>query len=1090
MQPTVGHSQHYRFEHLGTQEGLPNSTITAIIQEDRGFMWIGTRDGLGRYDGYQFVTYRNNPLDSNSLSHNFVSAVVQDNDEHLWVGTRNGLNKYDLKSGKFTRYMHNDSNPNSISSNSITTLALDSDGNLWIGTQMTGVDKFNIKQNSFEHYTHTDTEKSSISNNIIRYIYKDSKNRLWIATNHGLNRYDSRNNTFSKYTIREPGTGSVVGENVKFIFEDSRQQLWLGTFSEGLFLFDPADSSFVQYKQDKTPGSLSTNTVLSLNEDERGNLWVGTENGGLCILDRNTGKFHAYAHDEIDRYSINGNSISPIVRDKQGNMWLGTFSAGLNLFKRNTGSFAHYRRNTTAASISSNYIWDILEDKDKNIWVATDGGGVDKIDASTGIVTNYKQNPGPPDLKIQRNKAGNAGPSGNYVLGMEEDDEGNIWMATWGNSISVFDPKKNEFSHLNHDPNNPNTVGGIFLYDILQTKDKMIWIASTDGGLNRYDRRTDTFTRFKRDVNNPQAISSNSILSLLEDSKGNLWIGSYDNGLNLMDRKTNTFTRYVYSEGSHGLSNNSVSDIFEDHAGNLWVSTFDGLNKLNPERKSFTLYTTADGLPGNIIYAVREDDNHNLWISTNHGLSMFDPATEKFKNYTTEDGLQDDEFKPHSALKTSDGKLFFGGINGFNVFSPSDIVKPLGFSPVMITSFRIFNKAIAGTDSTGDISRAELDISHANLLCLSHKQTFFSIEYAALDFSSADKKNYAFMLEGFDHDWNYVGTRNTASYTNVPAGTYTFKVKYQNSRGDWSPANDNLKITVNPPFWLTWWFISLLVVTVIGCIFAYIRIRINSIRQQKINLELQVSKKTAQVVAQNQALEQQQTEINHKNESLQALVVEKDDLLVEKEWLLKEIHHRVKNNFHIVSSLLEIQSSYLKNEDALAAIQECQHRIYSMSIIHQKLYQSETLSTIHMPEYIYELVEYLRESYLIREDVGFSLEIDNIELNHASAINLGLILNEAITNAIKHAFVKRDNCKISISLTQISDSQVLLAVQDNGPGLSNEAKNKLGNSMGMELLRGLTEDIGGRLTIESDNGTCIKIIFDHKETISDKISFT
>ncbi|MBA4054427.1 MAG: hypothetical protein C0490_06935 [Marivirga sp.] len=321
----------------------------------------------------------------------------------------------------------------------------------------------------------------------------------------------------------------------------------------------------------------------------------------------------------------------------------------------------------------------------------------------------------------------------------------------------------------------------------------------------------------------------------------------------------------------------------------------------------------------------------------------------------------------------------------------------------------------------------------------------------------------------------------------MPPGEYVFKVKYQNSTGVWSPEHSKLQIIVTPPFWLTWWFITLAGLTVVGFIYAYIRIRIHSIKSQKINLEMQIRKKTAEVVAQNEALEGQQFEINQKNESLQDLVREKDNLLIEKEWLLKEIHHRVKNNFHIVASLLEIQSSYLKNKEALSAIKESQHRIHSMSIIHQKLYQSDTLSTIHMPDYIYELVEYLRESYLIRENVGFSLQIENIQLNHASAITLGLILNEAITNAIKYAFAKTDDGKISISLTHISDSQIMLAVQDNGPGLPKDFNKRVGASMGMELLRGLTDDIGGSLSIENSNGTCIKIIFKHKEVTSDEI---
>jgi ligand-binding sensor domain-containing protein/two-component sensor histidine kinase len=1058
--PALCDSQNLKFAHIGTQDGLSQMNVTCIMQEVRGFIWIGTDDGLNRYDGYRFVTYHHDPKDSNSLSSNSVIDIKQDNGGNLWVATKNGLNKLDLKTGRFIRYMHDAANPNSISGNRLNRLALDADGNLWIATESTGLDYFDIKKNVFKHYIHSEAEKTSISHDAIVSIYNDSQHRLWIATINELSLFDKKTGSFIKFPDSK-------AKRLRSIFEDSRQQLWIGTQTEGLFLFNPTNSSFTQFKHtENVPGSILSGAIISLNEDEKGNLWVGSENAGLSILDKSTGKFLVQVHDEIDRHSINGNSIYAMCKDRVGNMWLGAYNAGISLYKRNTGSFIHYRHNSAAASLSNNFVWDIFEDRHKNIWVATDGGGVNKFDAISGKITNYRQS---------------NGLSGNYVLVIEEDDDGDIWMGTWGGGISLFNPKKNKFSYIKPMPGNPNSVSGANVYALARSKDNKMWIGTIDGGLNCYDRTTNTFTHFISNPNDPKTVSSNSIFSLLDDRAGNLWIGTTDDGLNFMDRKTNTFTRYRYTGNGTGLSNNSVPDISEDRAGNIWISTFDGLDKFDPKTKTFTVYTTQQGLPSNIINAAREADDNKIWISTNHGLSAYNPATGKFKNYTTEDGLQDEEFKPHSALKASDGKLYFGGINGFNEFSPSDIVKPMGFCPIMITSFQIFNKPFVP---------AKQEISDTKKLSLSYKQTFFSIEYAALDFSSADKKNYAFMLDGFDKEWNYVGSRNTTSYTNVPAGHYIFKVKYQNGAGPWSPEYSKLQIIVKPPFWLTWWFITLVALAAVGCIYAYTRIRIQSIKKQKINLEDQVHNKTAEIVAQNEALEARQLEINHKNESLQRVVAQKDRLLMEKEWLLKEIHHRVKNNFHIVASLLEIQSSYLKNQELLSAFKETQHRIHSMSIIHQKLYQSETLSTIRMPDYIYELVEYLRESYSIRDTIAFSLQIENIELNHASAITLGLILNEAITNAIKYAFANTHDKKISISLSQISDSQIFLSVADNGCGLPADFGSKIGASMGMELLQGLTDDLGGSLTIEANRGTHIKVIFDYKRVTAADVSFS
>ena len=1062
--PTLVLSQGLRFDHIGTQNGLSQINVTCIIQDDRGFIWVGTDDGLNRYDGYQFIIYRNNPKDSNSISNNFIGDIIQDHQGNIWITTKNGLNKLDTKTGMFVRYTHNPADTNSISRNELSKLTLDTDGNIWITTVAGGLDQFDIKKNIFIHRIQ-DTSGG------VSTIYRDPENRLLAGTYRGkLYFFDKETRSPIKFRNKESKAGRSISSSIRCIFEDSKHRLWIGTEKDGLFLFNWTDSSFVQFKQDEnSPASPSVNAILCLNEDEKGNLWVSAENAGLFIIDSKTGSLRSCSHDELDKLSINGNSIYAICKDKVGNMWLGAYSAGISIYKRNTGSFIHYRRNASSTSISNNFVWDIFEDSRKNIWVATDGGGVDKFDATNGRVTNYKRS---------------NGMSGNYVLAIEEDDAGTIWMGTWGNGITLFDPQKNKFSDLKHIRLVPTNV-----YALAKTPDKKMWIGSTDGGLTCYDERSNTFTRFMNDPNDPNSISSNGVSALCADRAGNLWIGTFETGVCYLDLKANTFTNYKPAKDGKGITNSGVSDIFEDHAGNIWLSTFEGLNKFDPVTKKFTSYTTRQGLPSNIIYAAREKDKM-IWISTNHGLSAFDPVSGIFKNYTTEDGLQEDEFKPHSALKASDGRLYFGGINGFNVFSPSDIVKPTGFSPVVVTSFQIFNKPVSNTTKDGDVPHLGQDISDTKLLSLSYKQTFFSIEYAALDFSSPNKRNYAFMLDRFDKEWNYVGSRNTTSYTNVPAGKYTFKVKYQNTMGLWSPVYSKLQIIVRPPFWLTWWFITLASLTVVGCVFTYIRIRLHSIKSQKIKLEMQVQKKTAEVVAQNDALEAQQVEINQKNESLQDLVHEKDNLLLEKEWLLKEIHHRVKNNFHIVSSLLEIQASYLKNKAALSAIKDSQHRIHSMSIIHQKLYQSDNLSIIHMPEYIYELVEYLRESYAIRENVGFSLQIDNIELNHASAITLGLILNEAITNAIKYAFAKTVHGKISISLTQISDSQLLLSIADNGRGLPIDFNSKIGASMGMELLQGLTDDLRGILSIETKNGTHIKVIFDYKPIALTNDSFS
>lgn len=797
-------------------------------------MWIGSRNGLNRYDGYKFIIYRYDSMNDNSLSNNLVTDIVEATDGNIWIATQSGLNMYERNTGRFIRFMHDDRNPNSISSNIINRLAFDYQGNLWIATQTGGLDRFDIKKKVFQHHMYSREDSESISDNNVRTVFEDSQRNLWIGTaTGGLGLYNQKDKRFVKFQYKNPVTKAISGSNVTCMIENLKGQLWVGTQDDGLYLFDEDKGAFKRFKHDdKSASSLSSNTIYSLNKDEEGNLWVGTENGGLSILNKKTNTFRNYLHDEIDNNSINGNSIYSICKDRSGNMWLGAFSGGINLFKKSSASFSLYRHNSSPGSLSNNFVLAFLEDNEKNIWVGTDGGGLNKFNPQTGIFTDYKHS------------STNKSISGNYVLTLDQDADGDLWMGTWGNGITVFNPSKNTYQYFSRDPANPKSLTGNNVYYLMHTRDNTMWISAFGAGLNSYDKKTKTFKHYTLNVNDPKSISSDYIYSIFEDRKGNLWIGTSDAGLDLLDRKTGTFTHFQHNEKRNSISNNSVTDVFEDSNGNLWLCTLSGLDLFDPVTKHFTVYNKQSGLPSDIIYAIEEDNDGNLWVSTNSGLSRYNRLTRTFQNFTTEDGVQGDEFKPHSALKAHNGTLYFGGVNGFNSFTPGGILKPAGFSPLIITGFQLFNKPVEIAKDDNDSSPLKKDISDTRSLTLSYKQSVVSFEYAALDFTPAAKKNYAYILEPFDKDWNYVGSRNTASYTNIPPGAYTFKIKYQNSSGLWSPVSPGLQIIIVPPFWLTWWFIALVVLAVIAGIYAIFKIRIEAIKNQKLILERLVEERT------------------------------------------------------------------------------------------------------------------------------------------------------------------------------------------------------------------------------------------------------
>ena len=833
--PTYGYSQNQslKFEHIGTLEGLSQVDVSSIIQDSRGFMWIGTGNGLNRYDGYKFINYSHDPDNKNSLTNNVINDLAEDRNGNIWIATKGGLNKFNKASARFTRYLHNEQDETSLAVDVVNRISFDQKGNLWLATQ-NGLDYLDVSSNKFKHHVHTDNDSSSISSNNVHTVFIDRKQNVWAGTaNGGLNLYLPAANKFVMFKHPDVATGRLTADNIICIYEDNAGMLYLGTQSEGVFEFDPKKRSFRNFKsKDKLGNSSSINTVNSINKDDNGNLWIGAEHGGLSLLDKK-GNFYNYQHDDIDDNSINGTTINAIFKDKTGNLWVGAFGGGINLYKRSSASFSLYQHNSSATSLSSNFVLDIFEDRAKNIWVGTDGGGLNKFDRTNGSFIHYKQQP-----------PGKNGITGNYVLTTRQHADGRLWIGTWGDGFSIYDPKTGIFNNIKKDPSNPAGLGGNNIYCILHTKDQNTWIGTFNDGLDFYDRKTGRFKHYRYNAASPQSISSNNIYDLCEDSNGNLWIATSDNGVDLLDTKTGKITHLRHIENQNSLSNNTVTDILLDSKGKLWFCTIGGLNLFDPQTGRFTVFTKKDGLASNVTYAIKEDNNGRYWVSTNSGISMYNPVSGKFKNYTTEDGLQGDEFKPHSALKATDGQLFFGGINGFNAFYPGQIVKPAAFSPLVVTSFLVFNKPLRSVGDDSGPKASIQDISVIKSIRLSHKQSTISLEYAALDFGSGSKKRYAFILEGFDADWNYVGTRNSASYTNLPAGTYRFKIKYQNSAGLWSPVSSVLKLTIVPPFWLTWWFKVLAIAFFIATIIVIFKFRLRSIKLRQLELEKQVQERT------------------------------------------------------------------------------------------------------------------------------------------------------------------------------------------------------------------------------------------------------
>jgi len=837
------------FTHLSIEDGLSQNAAWKILQDRLGFIWIGTQDGLNRYDGYEFKVYRYDPDDTTGLSDNDITALYEDRSGTLWVGTKSGgLNQFDRTTGHFAHYRHDPNDPHSLSHNNVLTIYEDQSGLLWIGTKGGGLNKFNRETEQFTPYQHDPDNPNSLSHDNVSSIAEDQSGFLWIATNGGgLNRFAPRSNQvdngdFVRYRHDPNNPNSLSDDNVWSIYLDSVGTLWLGTEKGGLNRFDShtdESGAFTHYRHDPLEAtSISNNAITAITEDAAGDLWLGTLGSGLNKFDRETEIFLTYRHNPDDPGSLSHNIVASVYFDRAGTLWVGTVGKGINLFDPHTQQFVHIRTEPgNPNSLSYDFVMGVYEDSEGILWLGTAGGGVNAYDRKTGIFTHYKSDPDAPG-SINANR----------VWTITEDQAGTLWMGTYGGGLNKFDRETQTFTHYTHDPENPNSLSyNVIVWTVYTDRQGIIWIGTYGGGLDAFDPATETFTHYTTNPDDPESLSHNVIKALFEDQSGTLWVGT-DDGLNRFNRDTHTFTHYrADPDNPRSLSNDRIKAIQQDRTGALWIGTGSGLNRLNRTDDTFTHYYEKDGLPNDVIYGILEDNIGNLWLSTNRGLSRFNPRTETFKNYDVRDGLQGNEFNAGAFYKSARGEMFFGGVQGVSAFYPEHIRNNPYVPPVVLTDFQIFNQSV----SIGENSPLSQAVSEIEDIVLSYKDTVFSFEFVALNYIVPEKNRYAYIMEGIDKEWVYPEDRRFATYTNLDPGHYTFRVKGANNDGVWNEEGLSVKVTIIPPWWETWWFKIFIMLLFICIVYGGFYWRVRIIKAQKKRLEAQVNERTEQLNSTN-----------------------------------------------------------------------------------------------------------------------------------------------------------------------------------------------------------------------------------------------
>ncbi len=831
-----------KFTHLSTGRGLSQSNVTCILQDRKGFMWFGTQHGLDRYDGYQFVVYTNDTDDSSSLSNNYITSLAEDSHGNLWVGTwGGGVDRFDQEKTRFTRFCCTKGKAG-ISDDFVSYLYMDKTTDLWIGTESGGLNRLDLNTGGIDVFKHDPSKGGSISDNHVTSILMDSEQRLWVATiRGGINILHPDTHMFEHYEHDAKIPGSLGSNGVNCLLKDSRQRIWAGTYGGGLDRWQPEKGCFKHFRNDPSrSNSLPLNNqLLSLGEDRAGNVWVGTENGGLAILDPAKETFITYAQDDVDNTSLSNNSIYSLYKDRDNNMWVGTYSGGANLCNANGTRFIHYRHNSTPASLSNNNVLTFVGDNSGQVWIGTDGGGLNLFDPATGSFTHF------------RHKASDTRTiSSDYVQALGTDKDGNTWAGTVGYGIDIFDPQHRLRRKLRYDPHDTSGINGDNIEAIATDTEGDMWVASYGAGLNWYHAAKGMFSHFSHEEG---TLSSNSIQCILPDATGKIWIGNVDKGLDMFDKKNGTFSHYDHCGSPDSLSNNTINCLLADRQGNIWIGTGYGLNCRDKRTGRFTAYFKKDGLTDNTIAGIVQDRKGDIWVSTLNGISRMTTATHTFKRFSIADGLQNDDFKYHSCLEGSNGKLYFGGTRGFNIIDPDSIPGNDFDPPLELTGFELSGKSVAVAKDKNDPSPLDKNIAFSEEITLPYSNSIISFRFASLNYTFTQKKDYAYRLIGFDKNWNESGTDHLATYTHLDPGTYTFQVKGMTNGGAWSDRQTSIKLIILPPWWETWWFRLIALLSVLALLYSGHELRTRHIQNQKVTLERIIEERTWEAESANRA---------------------------------------------------------------------------------------------------------------------------------------------------------------------------------------------------------------------------------------------
>ncbi len=867
-----------RFLQLGVQQGLPQDTALAMVQDHQGYLWIGTQVGLNRFDGYQVTPYRSDPADPDSLIDNYVKALYVDPRGRLWIGTRAGLLEYDPLHDRFLRQLPPDNGTDRPHGHDVRAIIGDGAGGLWLGTDEE-LQHLDPGDGTFKAWRHDPGRPDSLANDQIWALTRDATGNLWIGTESGVDRLTPGSQSFIHYRVDESAQPDPRRNAIRSLLIDNDGTLWVGT-SEGLDAWNFSAGALKRRTYDLIDGK-KMGTVHSILRDDHGNLWVGTAARGLLRWDAGLGNFISYRHYDDDPYSLADDAAESLFEDRTGTLWVGTWYGGISRFDLNSGGFERYvvrgdpgPLGGPSDGLSDNRVSSVADDGRGSIWIGT-GKGLDRFDPATGKFRIYRHDPANPN-SLSDDRARDV-----YV-----DPGGQLWIGT-SNGLDRYDPATEHFT-VRHFA--AGASGDDNVFSLYRDVDGTMWIG-TDSGLHHYDPARNTVESYHHDPAVADSLGEGRVMSILRDRRGRLFVATWG-GLDEFDAGHGTFHHYRHDpkDGS-SLINDHVEYLFEGRDGTLWVGTGGGFDRTEAGADGqlrFHGYSRRNGLVEDLVGAILQDDSGQLWISTTGGISRFDPKRESFRNYTTADGLIEGSYVVRSACRAGDGRFYFGGFHGLTAFHPEDVRGNPVPPTVTITDLRIFGRPLSRRQLPEEI-HLNGPLSTSTELSLPYSDSVFTLEFAALHFADPARNRYAYRLEGFDPTWIEAdATRRAATYTRLAPGHYVFHLRAANKNGVWNDTGTTLGITIRPPLWMTWWFRTLVAALLLSAMGLAYRIRIAGLKRQRRALGKEVAARTAEVVQQKTRIEEA-----HRNISLLSEIGRRITATLDQEAIMQTLYENV-----------------------------------------------------------------------------------------------------------------------------------------------------------------------------------------------------